>query len=85
MSKKSSILTELHQMIQADYKVNVMESRAQHIISSVIHLIEHIESNYSEDESEDLKRKLLNSIKVKDPSKFSRAVKRIKESKDAGK
>lgn len=83
MVKKSSILTELQQMISADHKTQVMESRAQHIISSVIHLIEHIESNYSLDEAEDLKRKLLNSIKVKDPSKFSRAVKRIKESKDA--
>lgn len=85
MVKKSSILTELQQMISSDHKTNIMESRAQHIISSVIHLMEHIEANYNADDSEDLKRKLLNSIKVKDPSKFSRAVKRIKESKDASK
>lgn len=85
MVKKSSILTELQQMINSEHRLNVMESRAQHIISSVIHLIEHIEANYAADESEDLKRKLLNSIKVKDPSKFSRAVKRIKESKNANK
>lgn len=83
--KKSSILTELQQMISSDYKTNIMESRAQHIISSVIHLIEHIERNYSESEADELNRKLINSIKVRDPSKFSKAVKRIKESKDADK
>ena len=82
MQKKTkSILEELEQ-IHAEKHVNrdrdyIVESRASNIISSAIRLVEHIESQYSEEEAANLIRKLLNSIRDKQPGKFARAVRRI--------
>jgi hypothetical protein len=79
--KKTSILSELTNLANQELRTNLVESRSQHILSSVIYLIEDIEKNFSPEESEDLKKKLLNSIKSKDPGKFSKALTRIKNGK----
>lgn len=82
MQKKTkSILEELEQ-IHAEKNVNrdrdyIVESRGSNVISSAIRLIEHIESQYSEEEAANLVRKLLNSIRDKQPAKFARAVRRM--------
>lgn len=81
MQKKTrSILEELdliyqERFQQADQKY-VIESRASNVISSAIRLLEQIESTYSSDEAEKLNRKLLNAIRDRDPSKFTRTVRR---------
>ena len=41
--------------------------------------MEQIDSLYDEEQSENLQRKLLNAIRLRDPSKFSRSVKRTDE------
>lgn len=79
--KKNSILSELTNMANQELKVNLVESRAQHIISSVIYLVEQIDENFSEDDADMLKKKLLNSIRVKDPSKFLKAMQKAKDAK----
>lgn len=57
----------------------IVESRASNVIASAIRLMEQIDSLYSSEESENLQRKLLNAIRLRDPSKFSRSVKRANE------
>ena len=54
----------------------IVESRASNVIASAIRLMEQIDSLYDEEQSENLHRKLLNAIRLRDPSKFSRSVKR---------
>lgn len=57
----------------------IVESRASNVIASAIRLMEQIGSMYDKEQSEDLQRKLLNAIRLRDPNKFSRSVKRANE------
>lgn len=77
MQKKTrSILEELDTMyIQRDQK-HIIESRASNIIASAINLLEQIEAAYPPEQAENLTRKLVNAIRLKDPGKFVRSVRR---------
>jgi thermostable 8-oxoguanine DNA glycosylase len=81
MQKKTrSILEELDAMyIERDNR-HVIENRASNIIASAIRLMEQIEQNYDAEQAENLQRKLINAIKMRDASKFTRTVRRTDES-----
>lgn len=81
MRKTRSIIEELN-LISVDRDRNhAVESRGEHLIESVIYLIEKIEANYNEAQAKDLTNRIVNSIRAKDSSKFSRGIKKvIKES-----
>lgn len=82
MQKKTrSILEELDALYNERDRRHVLESRASNVIESAIRLLEHIEEHYDSEESENLQRKLLNAIRLKDPSKFTRTVRRIQPGK----
>jgi len=81
MQKKTkSILEELDTMYHAHYeerdKKYIVESRASNVIASAIRLVEQIEEAFEKDQAENLVRKLLNAIRDKDPSKFTRTVRK---------
>jgi len=77
MQKKTrSLLQELDAMYIERDKRHVIENRASNIIASAIRLLEEIDSTYSAEQAENLNRKLLNAIKLRDPSKFTRTVRR---------
>ncbi len=79
MEKRTrSILAELDGLMVQKDRANLVESRANNIINSAINLIEYINENYSEDTADEMQRRLLNSIKNRDPAKFARAVKKLK-------
>jgi hypothetical protein len=77
MQKKTrSLLEELDSLyIERDQR-HVIENRAINIISSAISLMEQIDSSYTPDQAENLQRKLLNAIKLRDPGKFTRTVRK---------
>jgi hypothetical protein len=77
-----SILDELNSLCIEKDKENIVESRAMHVITGAINLIDYINENYDADEALELQRRLVNSIRGRDAKKFSRAITRIKESKD---
>lgn len=78
MQKKTrSILEELESLRLPKDKHNLVESRALHVIQGAVNLINLIRENYSSDQADELERRLINSIKQQDSSKFSRGVKRI--------
>jgi FPC/CPF motif-containing protein YcgG len=87
MQKKTrSILEELDSIYSVRYAEQnerryIVESRASNVIASAIRLLEQIEELYDAEEAENLQRKLLNSIRLKDPRKFTRSVRRVDESK----
>jgi len=76
--KTRSILEELDTFRSPKDRENLIESRANHVIQGAINLINFIRENYDAAQSEELERRLLNSIRAQDSSKFSRGVKRIK-------
>lgn len=79
MQKKTrSILDELAQMPVTKDRENLVESRAGHVISGAINLINYIKEHYNAEEAAELERRLLNSIRAQDPTKFSRGVRRFK-------
>jgi hypothetical protein len=80
MQKKTrSILEELDSMyIERDNR-HVIENRASNVIASAIRLLEQIEQNYDAEQAENLQRKLLNAIRLRDASKFTRTVRRTDE------
>ncbi len=81
MQKKTrSILEELDAMYIERDRRHVIENRASNVIASAIRLLEQIEQTYDAEQAENLQRKLINAIKMRDASKFTRTVRRTDES-----
>jgi hypothetical protein len=76
--KTRSLLEELDTLRLHKDRENLVESRANHVITGAINLIQFIRENYDPAQAEELERRLLNSIRAQDSSKFSRGVKRLK-------
>jgi hypothetical protein len=77
MSKYRSIIEELNQISIDRDRNHVVENRAEHVIRSAINLIEQMERHYDAETAKDLTNRLINSIKGKDSTKFSRGIKKI--------
>jgi len=77
MQKKTrSLLEELDSMyIERDQR-HVIENRASNIIASAIRLLEQIDNSYTPEQAENLTRKLINAIRLRDPGKFTRTVRK---------
>jgi hypothetical protein len=81
MQKKTrSLLEELDAMYVERDQRHVVESRAANVIASAIRLLEHIDAAYTPEQAENLSRKFLNAIRLRDPAKFARTVRKT----DAG-
>lgn len=79
MQKRTrSILDELDNMLAHRDKDNLVESRASHVIQGAINLINYIKENYNSETALELERRLLNSIRTQDVSKFTRGIRKIK-------
>ena len=79
MQKRArSILDELSTLQTTRDRENLVESRASHVIQGAINLINYIKENYSTEQAEELERRLLNSIKGQDATKFIRGIRRIR-------
>lgn len=81
MSQNRSLLEELMGFVPEENKLTVVQGRASHVISSAIHLFEFIEQSFSEEEANELSKRLLLAIKNKDPKKFSRGIESLHEAK----
>jgi len=77
MQKKTrSILEELDSMyVQRDSRL-ILENRADTLIQSAIRILEQIEQEFPAEQAENLTRKFLNAIRLKDAGKFSRSVRK---------
>ena len=77
MQKKTrSILEELESLYNERDQRHIIETRASNIISSAIRLLEQIVETYTPEQAENLTRKLMNAIRLKDPGKFTRTVRK---------
>ena len=77
--KTRSILDELAHMPVSQDPANIVESRASHVMQGAINLINYIKEHYDAESADALERRLLGSIKAQDPTKFVRAVRRLKK------
>lgn len=81
--KTRSILQELNEIADRRNTDAVIENRAINIINSAINLLESVHKHYDPEEALDLERRLINSIKGSDPSKFTRGIKKVVESRNS--
>ena len=83
MQKRTkSLLEELNDIaIKRDSEL-VVESRATHVINSAINLIELIRENFDPETAYELERRFINSIKGGDPAKFTRSIRKLRDSKE---
>ena len=86
MQKRTrSILDEIDSLLVHKDRENLVESRANNVITSAINLINYIKENYNAEAADELERRLLNSIRSQDPNKFIRGVRKLRENKDEDK
>lgn len=78
-NKTRSLLEELELIGRERDTKLIIESRANNIITSAIHLMEVIERNFTPEQSAILEKKLLMAIKNRDSEKFSRSLKRTED------
>lgn len=77
-----SLLGELDRMVPNRDKYTVLESRAHHFITSGINLLKQIDESFTAEEADELTRRLFNSLRGRDPAKFQRKIRQLKESKE---
>lgn len=76
------MLDEISSILPEKDKHLIIESRASHIISSAINMLEMINENFSDDEADELSRRFVLAIKNKNPKKFDQGIKKLRESKN---
>ncbi len=77
-----SLLEELNSISEKKNSEAIIESRATHVIDSAINLLTLIKENFSEEDAYELERRLINSIKGGDPSKFVRSIRKLRDNKE---
>ena len=70
------MLEELDSMyVERDRRL-IIESRASNLIAGAINLLEQIDASFPPEQAENLTRKLLNAIRTRDVTRFSRTVRK---------
>ena len=77
-----SILDEIDSLLVHKDRENLVESRANNVITSAINLMNYIKENYDAEIAQQLENRLLNSIRSQDPNKFIRGVRKLRENKN---
>lgn len=80
-----SLLEELNAISEKKNGEAIIESRATHVIDSAINLLNLIRENFSPDQAYELERRMINSIKSGDPSKFVRSIRKLRDNKELAK
>jgi len=80
-----SLLEELNDISIKKDTETIIESRAVHVINSAINLLTLIRENFDPELAYELERRLINSIKGADPAKFTRGIRKLRDSKDTQK
>ena len=71
-----SLLEELEALSENRDANNIIESRANNIISSAINLLEMISKHYPPERAELLEKRLLMAIKGRDPNRFAKSIRK---------
>lgn len=74
--KTRSLLEELEYISQNRDTKHIIESRANNVITSAIHLLEVIGRNFTPEQTAILEKKLLVAIKNRDQNKFINSLRR---------
>lgn len=80
MQKRTlSLLAELDNLALRRDRESFIETRANNVIQGAINLLQFIRENYDPETAVELERRLLNSIRSGDTSKFTRGIRKVKD------
>ena len=80
MQKRTrSILAELDSLSLNKDREHFIETRAANVNSGAVNLLQYIRENYDHETAGELERRLINSIRSGDSSKFARGIRRVKD------
>ena len=77
-----SLLEELNTISYKKNSEAIVESRATHVINSAINLLAIIKESFPPEQAYELERRFINSIKSSDPAKFTRGIRKLRDSKE---
>ena len=77
--KTRSILEEINAMSPKRDKKHIVEANSQQVIVTAINLIDMINESFDVETAADLNKRLINSIRTKDPRKFQRGIGKVDE------
>ena len=75
--KTRSLLEEINSMSPKRDKKQIVESNAVQVIGTAINLINLINESFDTETANDLNKRLINSIRAKDPRKFQRGIGKV--------
>ena len=79
MKKRTrSLLEEINSLAPKKDKNAILESRGANAISSIINILEMIDANFDSETAQDLNKRIMLSIKNRDPERFNRGIKKIR-------
>lgn len=82
MKKRTrSILEEINSISSQRDSKYLVENTAENVIVSASNLIRLIQETYDEETSQDLVKRLINSIRTQDEMKFRRGIRKANENK----
>lgn len=76
-SDKKTLLDSIFNYTPEKSKLQNFSTKADHAINSVINLLEYIDTEFRQDDADDLKKRLFLSIKNRDYKKFQRGLDNI--------
>ena len=82
--KTLGILEELSRYVPSRNRHHIVENRARNVIASAMNLMTLIRESYSEEEADELTKRLINSIRGEDEAKFIRGIRKLREEEERG-
>ena len=83
MKERKNLLEELVRYVPEKNKVDLLEVRANHVISSAINLIDYIRESFNEEDARDLEKRLVLAIKNQNIKQFNKGIANVDKGKDA--
>lgn len=80
-----SLLDELNSISERKNGEAIVEARATHVINSAINLLTLIKESFPPEQAYELERRLINSIRGGDSAKFTRSIRKLRDSKETAK
>jgi len=82
MKKRTrSLLEEINNLSPTKDRINILESRGTNAISAIMNVLEMVDANYSDEDAQDIQKRIMLSIKNRDPERFNRGIKNLRNKK----
>ena len=81
-SRVKSLIEEIDMFVPSRDKHQIVESRASNVIASAMNLINLINESFTDEEADELQRRLLSAIRNGDPEKFNRKIREFNKGQE---